>query len=499
MPALTTADPAPTLAPPTALPEAPDEISGPLVASIHAFARANIAALKIDEARRIPPAVLTGLAELGLFGLTLPEAYGGAGLPALTATRAVTALAEHDRSVATTVGLHLGLGTRGLVVWGTPATKEKFLPALASGVQLAAFATTESGAGSDLSAIATHGKATGETLALNGQKIYVTNGALASVVTTTVATPGLGGAARGLSVVSFSTKDPGVTVLGEEHKLGLKGSSTTTYCYDDVQVPLAQLLGEPGKGAEYLSHILSWGRLLLSAGCVGTARTGLKLASAHVQQRKQFGRVLAAQEVVQQQLWAMGVRLFGMRALVEAAAQAEGDFEQLARLTSSAKVLCSEGAWEVCDTALQLHGGAGYIEETGLAVLLRDARVTRIFEGANDVLLTHLGLMELAKPVTSASRVGQAVAGLRADLLARHGGLKVMGRKADQHRLGKACLWRDTAEAAEAFAARAPSASHAALARGVEALALRQVAQAAADLPLVDLPTLTDFANGTLP
>jgi alkylation response protein AidB-like acyl-CoA dehydrogenase len=488
--------PAESLASPT------DEIADALCRSVADFAAAHIDAARIDADKRIPPAVLKGLAELGLFGVTLPEAHGGAGLPATTACRAVATLAEADRSVATTVGLHLGLGTRGLVAYGTPEAQARFLPGLASGEHLAAFATTESGAGSDLAAIATRGVLDGEHLRLNGQKIYVTNGALARVLTATVSTPGLGGAERGISVVALDSTSPGVTVLGEEHKLGLRGSSTTTIMLDDARLPLSQVLGVPGKGAEYLAHILSWGRMLLSAGCVGTARKALKLATAHVHERRQFGKPLAAQEVVQRQLSGLATRLFAMRALVEAAARAEADVPTLARLTSSAKVLCSEGAWAICDTSLQLHGGCGYIEDTGVALLLRDARVPRIFEGANDVLLTHLGLMELAQaqPLAGArSAASAAVAELRAGLLARHGGVRVMGKKADQHRLGLACAWRDGAEAAQALAARQPSASWARLAAAVEALALQQVQAAAADVRPTDTLTVAALAEGDIP
>jgi hypothetical protein len=265
---------------------------------------------------------------------------------------------------------------------------------------------------------------------------------------------------------------------------------------------MSQLLGQPGNGAEYLAHILSWGRLLLSAGCVGTARAALKKASAHVHERKQFGKALAAQEVVQRQLAGMATRLFAMRALVEAAARAEADVGTLARLTSSSKVICSEGAWTICDVALQLHGGCGYIEDTGVALLLRDARVPRIFEGANDVLLTHLGLMELAKAEPVAGQRSAMAAGVgdfRTALLARHGGLRVMGKKADQHRLGLACAWRDAAEAAAALAAREPTPAFRRLQESVEAHALMQLQALIADARPTDTLTVASLAEGDVP
>lgn len=478
-----------------------DDVVEPLLRAVHDFANRHIAALRIDAERRIPREVLEGMAELGLFGITLPEEYGGAALPALAACRVVAAMAQHDRSVATTLGLHLGLGTRGLVAWGAPELKAKFLPDLASGRHIAAFATTEPGAGSDLSAIATRGVARERTLVLNGQKIYVTNGGFAQVYTVTASTPGLGGAARGTSLVTFSADTPGVTRLGEEHKLGLKGSSTITLMLEDAEVPLSHVLGTPGTGGEQLAHVLSWGRLLLSSGCLGSARFSLQRAIAHVHERKQFGKVLAAQEVVQRQLTEMSARVLAMRALVEAAAQAEHDWAELARLTTSAKVVCSEGAWSVCDLALQLHGGSGYIEDTGLALPLRDARVPRIFEGANDVLLTHLGMLELGRawtPATPRSETTAQVKGLRESLTRTHG-LRVMGRKADQHRLGLACAWRDAAEATHALASRTDDLTTRHLARVVETLAMRAVRPLLHDDLTTDPHLSAAFAAGSLP
>jgi alkylation response protein AidB-like acyl-CoA dehydrogenase len=478
-----------------------DELGREVVRLVHSFASDAIDAAAIDRDRHIPTEVLTGLGELGLFGLTLPTEYGGAGLGAATACQAITALAEHDRSVATTLGLHLGLGTRGLVAFGTTAACETFLPSLATGAKLAAFATTESGAGSDLAAIQSRAHLEGETLVVNGQKIYVTNGGLAGVLTATVATPGLNGAERGTSVLVLDVTSPGVQVLGEERKLGLKGSSTTTIMLDEVRVPSGQVLGAVGKGAEYLNHILSWGRLLLSAGCVGTARTALRLTSRHVHERKQFGRLLAAQEVVQHQLTLMAARLFAMKALVGAAAEAEADFEALGRVTTSAKVFCSEGAGEVCDLALQLHGGSGFIEDTGVALLGRDARVTRIFEGANDVLLTHLGLSELARPTLAdgLTAVSAQVRTFRAELIATHGGLKVMGRKAEQHRLGQACAWRDAAEASKRLAQRSGAALDFEFAGLVEQRAQTRIAALVQEVPLRAVSVLPLLASGGLP
>ena len=456
-----------------------DDVVEPLLRSVREFAKANIRSLEIDREHTIPPAVLSGLGELGLFGVTLPTEYGGAGLSALDATRVVTTLAEADRSVATTVGLHLGLGTRGLVAWGTVAQQERHLPSLATGQTIAAFATTEPEAGSDLSALQAVAAADAKgVLKFSGTKLYVTNGGFAKLLTVTASTPGLGGAARGSSLLLIDPKLPGVLRQPEERKLGLRGSSTTAFIFDEVALANDAVLGEPGQGASELAHVLSWGRMLLSAGCVGTARAALTAALDHVHHRRQFKRTLIQQEVVQHSLARGAAISFGMSALVRMAAAAEKDWELLSRLTTSSKVFCSEGAFELADLAIQLHGGSGYIEDTGMAVLMRDARVTRIFEGANDVLLTHAGLMELTTPATPSMEPLLAglvrAIGLRRDAMrgeAKELGIRALNRKAEQHALGRAVVWRDAAIAATTLA-RTPQEHAAAALLREEALAV---------------------------
>ncbi len=432
-----------------------DDVVKPLLRSVRDFARAHIRALEIDRGHAMPPEVLQGLGELGLFGVTIPTEWGGAGLSALDATQVIIALAEVDRSVATTVGLHLGLGTRGLVAWGSGAQRERWLPLLATGEVIAAFATTEPGAGSDLSALeAVVTAGPGGELRLSGTKLYVTNGGFASLLTVTARTPGLGGAARGTSLLLIDPKARGVERQPEERKLGLRGSSTTGFTFEEVEVTPGSLLGEPGHGASQLVHVLSWGRLLLSAGCVGTARSAITAALAHVHHRRQFRRTLVQQEVVQHSLARAAALLFGMDALVRATAAAEHDWPRLARLSTSAKVFCSEGAFELADLAIQLHGGSGYIEDTGMALLMRDARVTRIFEGANDVLLTHAGLLELTEAAARPGNPELATlwSGVASRREARGLGVRALACRADQHALGRAVIWRDAATAATALA-----------------------------------------------
>jgi alkylation response protein AidB-like acyl-CoA dehydrogenase len=480
------------------------ELLAALLPALHRLAKDQIRPLEIDRDHQIPTAVLSQLAELGFFGLSIPEAYGGAGLSLHGVCSAVTALARYDRSVATTVGLQLGLGTRGLVAFGSEELKQALLPGLAAGHKIAAFAATEAGAGSDLAALRMTGREVSPgLLRVDGGKIYVTNGGLAHVFTVLAATPGLGGARRGHSLLAVLRSDPGVTAAGEEVKLGLRGSSTTSLHLDGAELPLGRVLGTAGRGMEHAAHVLAWGRTAMAAGCVGAAQAALELTSAHVTTRKQFGKPLAAQEVVRAQLADAAALAFAMQALVRSVGAVEAQPAELAARSTAAKVFCSESDWEICDLAVQLHGGAGFIEETGVSLLLRDARVTRIFEGANDVLLTAHGAgamsagsapraaLEPAAP--PALRAAAALAdGLAAQISGLHGelsarlGLRLLTQPRQLHRLGRLGVLREAADAALAYAAATGTPGDQALAVHFVDLARRRAAPFFAELPLLE-------------
>ncbi len=415
-----------------------------IVRSVRRFAHQELDAIEIDRAGKIPAQVLARLTALGVFGVTLPVEHGGLGAGLPLATQVVAALAEVDRSVATTVGLHLGLGTRALVRYGSPQLKAEVLPSLASGEWLAAFGTTELGAGSDLSKLKTTVTRGSDGLRINGEKSYVTNGGLAHLLTVTACATG---AERGMTMVALPMLANGVVRLPEERKLGLRGSSTTGCLLEDVKVPNHWMLGDASTGKAQLDHTLAWGRTLLSAGCVGAATAALGRAREHTAMRRQFGRPLAEQPVVQGQLACATVLLGAMNALMKTAAD-QVDDSALYRWSVSAKIFCSEQGSAVVDTALQLHGAMGYFEDSGLPMLLRDMRVTRIFEGANDVLMTHAGALELQNP---AGRDGcPPMARQLADAVARRGqklrdelGVRAFRRPQLLHWLGQAVVWRD--------------------------------------------------------
>lgn len=425
-----------------------------LCGSIDSVARESIRPRQIDRDKHLPPELLRTLAEVGLFGISIPEAYGGAELSLQATASVIAALSRHDRAVATTVGLHGGLGTRGLVAFGTEAQKARYLPDLASGAQLCAFSVTEANAGSDLSAVQSSGRLDGGQIVINGAKVYVTNAHLAGLFTVLLSTPGMGGARRGQSLVLIEKTDRGLTIGAEEDKLGLRGSSTASLYFEDLRVPEDRVLFEPGRGKELIEHILGCGRLLMAAGCVGAAEAAIQLTRDQIANRRQFSRPLMAFEVVAEQFASMLAVHYGMESLVRRAARAQDTPEALLPQSLAAKVFASEGDWEIVDTALQLHGGMGFIEESTLPLLLRDARVTRIFEGANDVLLTRLGTLEAGVLTSNRQDVGfspadslhqhirQTVQEARQSL-----GVRLFGRQRLLHTLGRLVTWREALDA----------------------------------------------------
>lgn len=366
-----------------------------LLPEVARFLSRHVDGDRIDREGLIAPEVRSAAAELGLFGLTIPVEHGGSGLSLGAACRVVSEIARVDRSVAIMIGLHAGLGTRGLVEHGKPELQRVWLPRFASGAAIASFAATEANAGSDLTAIRTKAEATPEGLRVEGEKSYVTNGSFASIFTALVRTPGLGGN-RAFSLVSIPRDTPGIEIGREEDKLGIRGSSTVTVRFDGAVVPWTNVLGEPGHGTDLAHGLLSWGRTLMSSGCVGTAIAALDATSEHARTRRQFGRPIGAFGATRAHLAWMAGRVCAMKAFVGHVGAEHARGESIEISSAIAKVFTSESAFQVCDRALQLHGALGFLEPTGIARMLRDCRITRIFEGANDVLLLRIGAARLA-------------------------------------------------------------------------------------------------------
>jgi alkylation response protein AidB-like acyl-CoA dehydrogenase len=362
-----------------------------LNSAIARFGQKYIDEAKIDAAAKIPPEVIKAAAEMGLFGISIQEQYGGAGLSMKAACSVIEAVARLDRSLGVSIGLHAGLGLRGLNYFGSPELKQTYLPRLASGEFVASFSVTESEAGSDIASVRTTAIVDGDQLVINGSKIFATNGGFANLTTIVARTPGLGGSRRGHSMILVPLDSPGVQRDSEEHKLGIKGSSTCSLHFEDVRVGIDHIIGTPARGLDHLNHVLSWGRTLMAAGCIGLAKTAFERTLEQVTSRRQFNRMIGEFGMVRQLVAEMRTRIHTMESVIRLCTQSEDQQpDSIGWESSVAKIFCSEAAWQIADDTVQLHGGSGYIEETGVARLLRDCRITRIFEGANELLRFHM-------------------------------------------------------------------------------------------------------------
>ncbi len=446
-----------------------------IVAEVRAFARERIDSARIDREGRLGPTLLADIAAQGWFGLTVPSEHGGVGLGLAGATAVIAELAGHDGSVGTCVGLHSGLAMHGLLHLGAETLRREWLPAIAEGRCVCAFAATEPGAGSDIASVKTTLREEAGVLLLSGSKCYVTNGGIAGLVTVLARSPGLGGARSGHTLVAIDANSSGVRRGKEEHKLGLKGSSTVTLDFDDVVVPVSNVLGEPSMGLTYAHSALEWGRTFMAAGCLGTARAALSAVRTHVEQREQFGRPLARFPLVRASLAEMRAEVFAIESVLGRVCVAE----HAAIPSTIVKILASEGASRVVDRSLQLMGGAGFLEDAGMARRLRDVRVTRIFEGANDVLRLHLASDALRWPTEPirALAVGAAIDGRLArfasvlDAVKKTWGFRLFERQTLQVHLADAVIALYAAMASRGDSDLARFTERMMLARADEALA----------------------------
>jgi alkylation response protein AidB-like acyl-CoA dehydrogenase len=364
-----------------------------LLNSIKRFGQDHIDPDQIDADCRIPQKAINAAAELGLFGLTIDQKYGGAGLSMKAVCHVMQELGQLNCSTGVTIGLHCGLGLRGLNYFASPELQGKYLPDLASGKSIACFSITEPDAGSDIASMRTTAVENEEDnqLVINGSKCFVTNGRLAHLATIVARTPGLEGSRRGHSMILVPLDQPGVTRDPEERKLGIKGSSTSSIHFDNVRVNKDHIIGRPSQGLDHMNHVLSWGRTLMAAGCVGLARAGYQRTLEQITNRRQFNRLIAEFGMVRQKLAFMRHMVHSAENLIRLSTWLEDlRDESISWESSVAKVFCSEAAWLVVDEAVQLHGGSGFIEDVGVARLLRDCRITRIFEGANELMRFHM-------------------------------------------------------------------------------------------------------------
>jgi acyl-CoA dehydrogenase family protein 9 len=381
-----------------------------------------------DEAGEMPVDFVRELKDAGLFGLVVPEAHGGMGLGATAYARILQEVGRYDASVAVTIGAHSSIGMRGLLLFGTPEQRARYLPKLAAGELVAAFCLTEPGAGSDAAGIKTTAVRDGDGWILNGEKIWITNGGFADFFTVFAKTSLEG---RGHITAFLVTRDmQGVTSGPHEDKMGLRASSTTSVAFEDVRVPAANVLGEVGKGFKVAMRILNAGRTGLGGGCVGGMKRLVELSTQHARERVQFGRPIARFETIRQKIGQMVVDCYAAESVVNlVAGLVDRGYEEVAIESAISKVLASEALWRTADEALQIAGGAGYMRELPYERAMRDARINRIFEGTNEILRLFVALTAVNDVAEELKDLAQSMRGALADPIKGFGVLSDYARR----------------------------------------------------------------------
>ncbi len=356
----------------------------------------------MDRTAEIAPGLLDELKALGLFGLIVPEEYGGLGLSSVSYARVLQEISGLDPTSTLTLGAHSSIGFKGLLLFGTPEQKQKYLPRLATGELIAAFCLTEPGSGSDAFSIKTSAtkSADGSHYILNGQKLWITNGGFADFFTVFAKTTPDTETQKGkVSAFIVERAFAGVTNGPHEDKMGMRGSSTTSMYFDNVKVPVENLLGEEGKGFKVAVSILNHGRTGLGAGAVGGQKRILELATARANERKQFGRTIGSFGLIKEKLGRMAMNAYACESLCYwAAANIDRGSTDYSLEGAATKVFCSEALWTATDEALQIAGGMGYMREEPWEQACRDARINRIYEGTNEINRLYVGLTGVQGP-----------------------------------------------------------------------------------------------------
>ena len=350
-------------------------------------------AQEVDETEKFPKETVEKMAKAGFLGIPVPKELGGQGCDVLTYAMCVEELSKVCGTTGVIVSAHTSLCVDPIVTFGTPEQKAKYVPDLASGKKLGAFGLTEPGAGTDAQGQQTKAVLDGEEWVLNGSKCFITNGKEADVYIV-IAVTGMvekrGKMMKEISAFIVEKGTPGFTFGTKEKKMGIRGSSTYELIFQDCRIPKDALLGQKGKGFNIAMHTLDGGRIGIAAQALGLAEGALERTIAYVQERKQFGRAIGAFQNTQFQLADMATKVEAAKMLVYKAARAKDQYNADGKTSYSveaamAKLYAAEVAMEVTTKAVQLHGGYGYIREYDVERMMRDAKITEIYEVTSEV------------------------------------------------------------------------------------------------------------------
>ncbi|CAL8337579.1 unnamed protein product [Merluccius merluccius] len=368
------------------------------VAPVEKFFNEDVDSKKIDEDAKIPAETLDGLKELGLFGMQVPEEYGGLGLSNTMYARLgeITAL---DGSIAVTLAAHQAIGLKGILIAGTEAQKEKYLPKLASGEHVAAFCLTEPGSGSDAASIQTRATLSddGKHYLLNGSKMWISNGGFADIMTVFAKTEVVGpDGVKKDKMTAFIVERAfgGITSGLPEDKLGIRGSNTCEVAYDNVPVPLENVIGEVGGGFKVAMNILNSGRFSMGSSGAGMMKKLIEMTAEYASTRKQFNKRLSEFGMIQEKFALMAMNAFVMESMayLTAGMMDRPGVPDCSLEAAIVKVFSSEGSWICVSEALQILGGLGFTKNYAYERYLRDCRILLIFEGTNEILRMYIAL-----------------------------------------------------------------------------------------------------------
>lgn len=363
------------------------ETRNQLVSTIERFVRERLVPLEhqVSEDDAVPDDIIQEMRELGLFGLSIPEEYGGLGLNMDEEVAVAFELGKTSPAFRSVVGTNIGIGSQGIVMFGNDEQKKEWLPKLASGEAVASFALTEPNAGSDSAAVETKAIRDGDHYVINGTKRFITNANKASVFTLMARSDPDKKGAGGVSSFIVPSDLPGITIGKPDKKMGQQGAHICDVIFEDVRLPAKYLLGEEGEGFKNAMRILDRGRLHISAVCVGVAERLIKDCVEYAVDRKQFGEPISSFQLIQAMLADSQTEAYAGRCMVLDAAKKRDAGENVVMESSCCKLFCSEMVGRVADRAVQIFGGSGYVSEYSVERFYRDVRIFRIYEGTSQI------------------------------------------------------------------------------------------------------------------
>ncbi len=342
-------------------------------------------AQQIEEEDAIPEHLIEKAKELGLFGISIPEEYGGIGLNTIGKSVVLEQLGRTHNGFVSLISAHTGIGSTGIVRFGSEYLKKKYLPDMASGTKIGAFALSEPGAGSDATNLSTRAEKKGDYWVLNGTKHFITNAPVADVFTVIALTDKEKGVKGGITAFLVEKDFPGLTIGKKDKKMGLRGSYSSQVIMEDCIVPADNVIGEVGMGYMSALKILGEGRVGLAARAVGSCDKLIEISAKYAKERIQFGKPIAENQAIQWMLADMATETEAARALAMMAAEKIESGQKVIKEAAMAKLYASEVFNRVADKALQIHGGIGYIAEYAVERFYRDARITTIYEGTSEI------------------------------------------------------------------------------------------------------------------